>query len=101
MSTGAKLTKRPLKFAEGQLGLALDDLFGTADGLDLETNGRVARICRLFEQVPGSDGVHEMVHAELDHLEQVDALAPIAARLRRVLVPRRLPAGAFDDRASG
>jgi hypothetical protein len=62
---GGTITRRQFKFADGRPGEALDELFAAGDGLDNEVNGRIAIVCRLFEQMPGSDGVHEIAHAEL------------------------------------
>ena len=93
------MNRRRFKFADGKLGEALDDLFAAGDGLDRETDGRIAMICRLFEQMLGSDFIHDIAHAELDELERVPGLAAPALQLRRLLLPRKLPPGAFDRTA--
>lgn len=87
-----------LTFADGTLGDILDSLFAAGDGLDLETNGRIASVCRLLEQLRSSDGAHDMVHAELDTLETIAVLTPIAARLRKQLVRRKTPPGTYAPR---
>ena len=85
------------KFADGALGAALDQLFLAGDALDLKTNGRIARICRLLELMPGSDSAQDMVHGMLDPLAESPILADVVKRVRKQLIPRKTPPGVFTQ----
>jgi hypothetical protein len=83
------MKQRRHKFADGKLGDALDALFASGSGLDEAVNGRIANICRLLEQMPGSDSVQQMVHDQLDHLEGINQLSSVVGEVRKHLVTRK------------
>ncbi len=91
------MDRKTHKFADGHLGDVLDELFAKGDGLDLPTNGRIARICRMLEHMRGSDSAQEMVHDDLDHLEAIEQLNEPVAALRKLMIQRRLPRGVFGN----